>query len=471
MTRGNAKAAIGRGLVSNRRLNQRERRPTRRLRFETLEERHLLAPFVVTNLNDAPANTPQSVGTLRQAIYDANLQSDADIIQFDANLSGTLELSVMGDAASRSALAISSPITIQGNAAGVTIGRCGGETMRLFHLTPGSSLTLEFLSLRDGLALGVSPTFVGGDGLGGAILSQNGTLTLRSSTLYANVARGSNGVGSAPGGAGLGGAVYSEGGIVTITNSTLSGNAVVSGTGGSSPSSFGGGVYVHNGAISIYNSTITENSATTGRGVYVVGDGGTATASIYSSIIGSADAPLGYDFFTRFDSGGTVQVAGSNNFIRRQNDFEAITISMDDPLLGALASNGGPTMTHALAENSPVVNQGINPLSLATDQRSATFCASWAAARMSERLNARRRSGRRFPATTMETRWWTRPTLSFGETLRTRRFPRIPARTETAMDRLIRGTTPYGGEASAALLGRGRWSKVLSCNLLPMRWS
>lgn len=66
-------------------------RPSRRLRFESLEDRCMLATFTVTNLTDATVTGPGSApGTLRQAIYDANISSDADIIEFAPDLSGDL---------------------------------------------------------------------------------------------------------------------------------------------------------------------------------------------------------------------------------------------------------------------------------------------------------------------------------------------------------------------------------------------
>ena len=45
----------------------------------------------------------------------------------------------------------------------------------------------------------------------------------------------------------------------------------------------------------------------------------------------------------------------------------------DDPLLGALADNGGPTQTLALLPGSPAIDTGNNVAGLATDQRGAGF--------------------------------------------------------------------------------------------------
>jgi hypothetical protein len=40
-----------------------------------------------------------------------------------------------------------------------------------------------------------------------------------------------------------------------------------------------------------------------------------------------------------------------------------------DPMLGPLANNGGPTMTHALLAGSPAIDHGDNTGAPATDQR------------------------------------------------------------------------------------------------------
>jgi len=58
----------------------RNRCQGRRLRFESLEDRRLLAAFEVTSLRDAGA------GTLRQAILDAESSPGADTITFASSL-------------------------------------------------------------------------------------------------------------------------------------------------------------------------------------------------------------------------------------------------------------------------------------------------------------------------------------------------------------------------------------------------
>ncbi|HEX3602214.1 MAG TPA: choice-of-anchor Q domain-containing protein [Lacipirellulaceae bacterium] len=351
----------------------------RRLSFECLEDRRVLATFTVTNLSEAPVSFPGAApGTLRQAIYDANNTPGPDMIEFAANLSGALDLLIVDDTSlGASALIVSSPITIHGNANGVTIRRSSAAAeMRLFHVTTTGDLTLDSISLTGGImrgANGASTFDFGAQGLGGAIYNQ-GSLAVIASTIYNNQAIGGNGGAMGIGGSGRGGAIYNEGGTLTITNSTFSGNSVHSGTGTQTPSSFGGAIYTKNGTLTVRNSTITNSTASTGRGIYVSAEAGTATIDIWSSIIGQSDLLLqAREFLTSLQIGGQLVVTGGNNLIRSQGDYQSITVSTDNPLLGPLANNGGPTMTHALLEGSPAINFGSNTQSLATDQRGAPY--------------------------------------------------------------------------------------------------
>ncbi len=340
----------------------------------------MLATFTVTSLLD---NTTPDDGftTLREAVLAANLNGDADTIQFASNLTGDLNLLSISDVGvGASALAVTSPITIQGNTNGITIRRdAAASEMRLFRITATGSLTLEMLTLANGVGRGTSGTAGtpnGGDGRGGAIFNQ-GSLLIRGSTLLDNRAVGGNGFvgGAGAGGAGLGGAVYNDGASVTVINSTFSGNSSEAGAGTPTGGSFAAGIYSRNGTISIYNSTLTNNSATVGRGVYVLGEGATATATVHSTIIGQDDTTLASEFAAVVGDapGSGSNVTGLNNLIRSYNGAAADFANKVAPLLQPLANNGGPTRTHAFQSESWASNNGSNLQNLATDQRGSTF--------------------------------------------------------------------------------------------------
>jgi hypothetical protein len=338
----------------------------------------MLATYAVTNLQDAPVFGPgEAPGTLRQAVFDANSTTEADLIEFAPGLSGDIQLSVIGDidpALGPSALLVSSAITIRGNANGIMISRAATATdRRLFHVTSTGNLTLDLISLRGGTARGAtaSPGADGGNGLGGAVFNQ-GNLHVVASTLYDNQAIGGN-ASSGRGGSGRGGAIYNEAGTVSIVNSTLSGNTAQSGSGTAVPSSFGAGIYSLDGPVTIDNSTITNSTATSGRQLYVLALSH-VTVQIRSSILGQANLPAsGYEFVAAADTNAQLTVSGGNNLIRSQNDYQSITVSSDDPLLASLANNGGPTLTHMPLEGSPTINAGSNPTGLPTDQRGTTY--------------------------------------------------------------------------------------------------
>jgi hypothetical protein len=360
--------------------NAVQRRVHRRLRLEPLENRRMLATFTVTTLADATVNGPNSApGTLRQAIYDANSASDPDTIKFAPNLTGDLRLSVADDSAvGLSALFITSPITIQGNSAGITIKRdITAPYMRFFRVALGADLTIDSLNITTGLTVGDNgaPGLSGGTAFGGAIYNQ-GNLQVSNSTLYNNSTIGGDAGAGGLSGPAHGGAIFSDGGRVTIVNSTLSGNSAKNGNGPRVALSFGGGLYIKNGSLTIDNSTITNGLAGSGREVYVIalGAGQSATVHIESSILAQADVDRAiFDVNLAYDLGGQVIASGANNLIRTHNAPASLVASGEDPLLAPLANNGGITLTHALQSQSPAINQGSNPLNLPRDQRGGGF--------------------------------------------------------------------------------------------------
>jgi uncharacterized protein (DUF2141 family) len=256
------------------------------------------------------------------------------------------------------------------------------------HLNAAGSLLVEDCTLSGNAAT---------DNDGGAInVEGGGAVTVRRSTLSGNTAGQS------------GGAVYFfQGGSLTVENSTLSGNTandtdaslgggaiyfygaaskfLVSNStfsGNAAPAGSGGAVLLRGftGAASFQNSTITANAAGgNGGGIARVSGAGTVTLS--STIVaGNANANANtpdLSFNSAASVGGNsnlVGVAGVGNFTLSGTGNQAGTQA--SPLaakLGALANNGGPTLTHALLTGSPAINQGNNSAALAHDQRGVGF--------------------------------------------------------------------------------------------------
>jgi hypothetical protein len=210
-----------------------------------------------------------------------------------------------------------------------------------------------------------------------------------------------NGMAGGGGGAGMGGAIFNEAGTVVITNSTFTANTAHGGAGGTGRSGhngaagkgLGGGLFNHNGTITVNDCTFSVNTAVDGSGthlnfggrdVFNLGDsnqntipGSTkATATINNSILGETDTSVQDFTGTAVGTTGMNTATGSGDLIRNQFGFTGTIVQFGDPMLAALASNGGPTQTMAITFNSPAFNKGTNvlvPAGVTTDQRGPGF--------------------------------------------------------------------------------------------------
>jgi hypothetical protein len=187
-----------------------------------------------------------------------------------------------------------------------------------------------------------------------------------------------------------GGVVYlynTQGGTVTIDSSTISGNNAALGGGiffygandpivindstiAKNRAAKGGGIYLYSGTLTINFSTISGNSSSNvsgygGGGIYanspvdlnnsIVADN---TAYLYNPDISGNSFTLNYSLVENPDTAGFTGTGA---------------ITGQDPQLGPLQNNGGPTQTEAPAPTSPVIDKG-DPAYVpppATDQRGA----------------------------------------------------------------------------------------------------
>jgi hypothetical protein len=152
-----------------------------------------------------------------------------------------------------------------------------------------------------------------------------------------------------------------------ITNSTISGNAA---NGGGETPALGGGIFAGKGwDLAIRASTITGNVANRGGGIYLsdaVADGG--HASIESSIL-AGNTSNGPECDSNAPAPPAVASLGGNVFGPTGcGTTVPDDLLVEDPGLGQLDDNGGPTRTHALLPGSPAIGHG-HPLGLKTDQR------------------------------------------------------------------------------------------------------
>lgn len=184
-----------------------------------------------------------------------------------------------------------------------------------------------------------------------------------------------------------------NGGNFVATNSTISGNRTVDPTAGG-----GGGIMIArtNGPnrsvdADLRNLTITQNSSISGGGIKTK-DLTDVRVRIANSIVSeNFDLPdpltrVPNNLVGRLDiSSAKYNLVGTGSSVLDLNGqsamLDATNIISDAPMLNPLASNGGPTPTHAPQSGSPVIDEGSNDLArdpltgvaLTTDQRGPGF--------------------------------------------------------------------------------------------------
>lgn len=197
------------------------------------------ATFPVTNSNDSGA------GSLRQAILDADNSVGADVIEFQNNTSGAINLlSALPD--------LSGDVTVNGiSAESSVIRRNSSDLFRIFKVAAGAVVTLNNLTLQKGQA----PYVLDGEyssSIGGGILNL-GNLIVRNCKIMDNKAAASMT---------SGGGVYNKGNL--IVEKTVFLNNQLYNIAGTCPSCYSHGAAVYNaGTVMIDESQISGSSGST----------------------------------------------------------------------------------------------------------------------------------------------------------------------------------------------------------------
>lgn len=143
-----------------------------------------------------------------------------------------------------------------------------------------------------------------------------------------------------------GGGIYQNSGMLSLVNVTLSGNT--------SNINQGSGLYVGNGTAALTYTTVASNTTT---GIHRAG-GSVLLQDTIVAYNGAANCNTGLTSNGyNLDSGSTCGFGATGDQ------------SNTDPLLGSLADNGGNTLTHALLDGSPAIDQGNCVAGITTDQR------------------------------------------------------------------------------------------------------
>ena len=261
------------------------------LRFETLEDRRLLASVTVTNASDVTNADTSSITaliadnggdgiSLREAVEASNNTVGSDTISFDALLAaqtitlGGTDIEIT-ESVTIDATSLTSHVTLNGNL-----------QSRIFDITAATGdFTLTGLTLTGGRT--ATAAYSDSSQAGGAIRSlSSGNLTLDQTTVSGNGTAGNNS---------RGGGIYARGNI-SLTSSTVSGNSTAGNSadgggiftfgdatltlsniiGNSTVGGDGGGVAVSGGDVILNQSTVSENS--TAVDVFGAGRGGGVSA-------------------------------------------------------------------------------------------------------------------------------------------------------------------------------------------------
>lgn len=244
----------------------------------------------------------------------------------------------------------------------------GNNGSAFFQAYASASLTLKGLTLQHGKfasshalesfgTLVLDHVVVRDNVSGGSAVASSGTLSVIASTFSgnANTAASPNG---------NGGAILNNGGTLGVVASTFAGN---------SASGNGGAVY-SNSSMRIVNSTFTANS-TTGAGsgggaIYQQGDGGEI---IHATIAGNTGMVFGGGIYssgttiisrsiiadnTNGNCDGASTSGGYNVWAgTTQCPFAQPGDGAGNPVLSALAANGGPTQTRLPGAGSAALNR------------------------------------------------------------------------------------------------------------------
>lgn len=332
------------------------------------------------------------VCTLRAAIMETNALTGADTIELQGDATYYLSAGV---------LPISDSVAITGGGPDGTIID-GNGSYEIFSLTgcrgggicdashPLNVVSLTGVTLQNGSSVTGAGMYTDSATVtidhcrlahnhvlkyGGAIYSK-GILTITNSAISYNDTAPS------PGG---GGGIYSFGTTV-VRNSLVDHNSAVTGGGidigggtlsvvsstisDNSSTGDGGGIAVAGGTLGLYNATVVGNTANAdesgtaiGAGIATSSTGNTVTfvnsiVAFNANVISTMPTVLEDD-----NCSGILNSQGNNILSYVDGSHCTITgpgASIEDPGIGSLQDNGGPTPTYALLASSPAIDGGAH---------------------------------------------------------------------------------------------------------------
>ncbi|HVN53896.1 MAG TPA: choice-of-anchor Q domain-containing protein [Anaerolineaceae bacterium] len=371
------------------------------------------ADAVDAHPGDGRCKTSGGQCTLRAAIQETNALGGANSITLPA---GTFSLSLStadehdDDAETIRDLDITDRLTLTGAGIGATFINAN-HLGRILDVLSGASLDLSNLTVQNGAAnpgggvlirgsatihdtafTGNQATSTGPSGTGGAVqVGVSASASITNSQFTNNLANYGGGAVSSASGATLnvsgstftgnsggfgGGALYPNGSATTVDASTFLNNSATNDSG-----STGGAIHSNSAAVSVTNSTFVGNVAPHDAAI----DSRIGMITVNNSTFFANNASgFGDSVGAQNPQGGYLQIRNSIlSGIHASNCAAVIDLGNNlswpagndcpgaqaDPLLGPLASNGGPVQTMALTSGSPAIDAGNTATCAAIDAR------------------------------------------------------------------------------------------------------
>ena len=315
------------------------------LSFEALEDRRMLAAYLVNNSGDLDQDANVVIGTLRWAVGRANATAGFDTIVFADNVSSIF----LDPRDNGGQLTITEGVEILGPGARKLTVTQTKANQRIFETKIGADdeafgVEISGMTLTGGNVVGTGDDRRGGAIFnrehlvmnevvvrnnsasrgGGGIYTDFGSLTLESSLIQSNSSNVGGGI--------MNGAEGDEKRPrTTINNSTITGNTAFGGGPEQYPVGYGGGLFNRNGRMTIVSSTITRNNSEFGAGVASWGN------PVPEEEGGDPPAPTVFTVFSHSivvgnnagDDGGDIDRVGKEGEGEEEVDLEP-SINVDD---------------------------------------------------------------------------------------------------------------------------------------------
>jgi CSLREA domain-containing protein len=248
----------------------------------------------------------------------------------------------------------------------------GNGASRVVRIPAGAVVTIEKVTIQGGYdehggglhndgTLTLRQSTVSGntaDYYGGGLYNSSGTLTLVQSTVSDNTTRGG------------GGGLLNYYGTLTLQRSTVSGNTAAS--------KAGGGLWNAHGTLTLIQSTVSGNTARYGGGLYTSPDH--SVSVLYKTIVaGNTASKAGSDCFHASQVGTDPTQSWGYNLTgagtgcltdaAQVGDLTVEPAVVFTEVLGSLRDNGGATWTHALLPGSPAIYASDSDHCIRPDQR------------------------------------------------------------------------------------------------------